>query len=221
MGANEWCAASEWPPAEARRRELYFGPAGTLSWDEPPEWSEPDRYTYDPQDPTPTVGGSILSNVYPPGSVDVSELQLRTDVLTFTTEPLEHDLDVVGPLSAGRCTRARARPTRTSSRGCRDVFPDGRAIQLQNGVVRGRYRDTGGDPALLEPGTIYRLEIGMAATANRFAAGHRLRVDICSADFPKLERNANRGGEPGPPVRAVQTIFHGSAYPSHLVAHVI
>ena len=87
--------------------------------------------------------------------------------------------------------------------------------------MRARYRDTDGDPALLEPGMIYRLEIGMAATANRFAAGHRLRVDVCSADFPKLERNANRGGEPGPPVRAVQTIFHGSAYPSHLVVYVI
>jgi predicted acyl esterase len=87
--------------------------------------------------------------------------------------------------------------------------------------VRGRYRDAEGDPALLEPGTIYCLEINMAATANRFAAGHRLRVDVCSADFPKLERNSNRGGEPGPPVRAVQTIFHGSAYPSHLVVHVI
>jgi predicted acyl esterase len=61
----------------------------------------------------------------------------------------------------------------------------------------------------------------MAATANRFAAGHRLRVDVCSADFPKLERNANLGGEPGPPARAVQTIFHGSAYPTHLVMHVI
>jgi predicted acyl esterase len=68
---------------------------------------------------------------------------------------------------------------------------------------------------------IYRLEIGMAATANRFAAGHRLRVDVSSADFPKLERYANRGGDPGPPRSAVQTIFHGPAYSSHLVVHVI
>ena len=220
MGANQWCAAGAWPPAQARRRELYFGPGGTLSWDAPPEWWEPDRYTYDPQDPTPTVGGSILSAVYPPGSVDVTELQLRTDVLTFTTEPLAGDLDVVGPLSLVLYASSTAADTDFFAR-LSDVFPDGRAIQLQNGVVRARYRDTGGDPALLEPGTIYRLEIGMAATANRFAAGHRLRVDVCSADFPKLERNANLGGEPGPPARAVQTIFHGSAYPSHLAVHVI
>jgi uncharacterized protein len=220
MGANQWCAASAWPPARARRREVYFGPAGTLSWDTPPDRWEPDRYTYDPQDPTPTVGGSILSSVYPPGSADVTELQLRSDVLTFTSGPLEQDLDVAGPLSVVLYASSTAADTDFVAR-LSDVFPDGRAIQLQTGIVRGRYRDTEGDPAPLEPGLIYRLEIGMAATANRFAAGHRLRVDICSADFPKLERNANRGGEPGPPARAVQTIFHGSAYPSHLVVHVI
>lgn len=220
MGANQWCAAGEWPPAQARRRELYFGPGGILCWEAPPDWWEPDRYTYDPQDPTPTVGGSILSAVYPPGSADVTELQLRTDVLTFTTEPLAQDLDVVGPLSLVLYASSTAADTDFFAR-LSDVFPDGRAVQLQNGVVRGRYRDAEGDPALLEPGTVYGLEINMAATANRFAAGHRLRVDVCSADFPKLERNGNRGGEPGPPVRAVQTIFHGSAYPSHLVVHVI
>jgi uncharacterized protein len=158
--------------------------------------------------------------VYPPGSVDVTGLQLRTDVLTFTTEPLEHDLDVAGPLSLVLYASSDAVDTDFVAR-LSDVFPDGRAIQLQTGMVRGRFRDTDGDPALLEPGTIYRLEIGMAATANRFAAGHRLRVDVCSADFPKLERNANRGGEPGPPARAVQTIFHGATYPSHLAVHVI
>jgi uncharacterized protein len=220
MGANQWCAAGEWPPAAARRRELYLGPGGTLTWDEPPDRWEPDRYTYDPQDPTPTIGGSIVSSVYPPGSVDVTELQVRSDVLTFTTPALEHDVDVVGPLSVVLYASSTAVDTDFLAR-LSDVFPDGRAIQLQTGLVRARYREADGDPALLEPGLIYRLEIGMAATANRFAAGHRLRVDVCSADFPKLERNANRGGEPGPPVRAVQTIFHGTAYPSHLVAYVL
>lgn len=220
MGANQWCAASQWPPAQARPHELYFGPGGTLSWDAPPQWWEPDHYTYDPQDPTPTVGGSILSGVYPPGSVDVTELQVRSDVLTFTTEVLDQDIDVVGPLTLVLHASSTAVDTDFVAR-LSDVFPDGRAIQLQTGIVRARYRDTDGDPALLEPGMIYRLEIGMAATANRFAAGHRLRVDVCSADFPKLERNANRGGEPGPPVRAVQTIYHGSVYPSRLIMYVI
>lgn len=219
MGACEWRTASGWPPPEARRRELYLGPSGTLAWDTPPEWSEPDRYTYDPDDPTPTLGGSILSNVYPPGSIDVSELQVRSDVLTFTTPPLEGDLDVVGPLKLVLYASSSAPDTDFVAR-LSDVFEDGRAIQIQTGMVRGRYREPMAEPTLLEPGRIYRLEIDMAATANRFAAGHRLRVDISSADFPKLERNANTGGEPGPPVRAQQTVFHGAAYPSHLLACV-
>jgi predicted acyl esterase len=108
--------------AQARRRELYFGPAGTLSWDTPPGWREPDRYTYDPQDPTPTVGGSILSAVYPPGSVDVTEQQLCTDVLTFTTEPLAHGLDVVGPLPLVLYASSTAVDTEFVTR-LPDVFP--------------------------------------------------------------------------------------------------
>ena len=220
MGANEWCAAGAWPPPDAQRRELYLGPAGTLTWDTPPEWSEPDRYTYDPEDPTPTLGGSILSTVYPPGSVDVSGLQVRSDVLTFTTPPLAGDLDVVGPLTLILYASSSATDTDFFAR-LSDVFPDDRAIAIQTGVVRARYRDVAGEPAPLEPGGIYRFEIDMAATANRFAAGHRLRVDISSADFPKLERNANTGGEPGPPVRALQTVFHGAAYPSHLLVSVL
>jgi uncharacterized protein len=220
MGANQWCAASEWPPRQAVRHELFLGPAGSLTWGAPPDRWEPDRYTYDPNDPTPTIGGSVVSAVYPTGSVDVSELQVRSDVLTFTTPPLPSDVDVVGPLSLVLYASSSAPDTDFVAR-LSDVFPDDRAIQLQTGIVRARYREADGDPALLEPGMIYRLEIAMAGTANRFAAGHRLRVDVSSADFPKFERNANRGGEPGPPVRAVQTIFHGSMYPSHLVVFVI
>jgi uncharacterized protein len=220
MGANQWCAASEWPPRQAVRHELYLGPAGTLHWSGPPDRWEPDRYTYDPNDPTPTLGGSVVSAVYPAGSVDVADLQVRSDVLTFTTPPLPDDVNVVGPLTLVLYASSSAPDTDFVAR-LSDVFPDDRAIQLQTGILRARYRDAEADPALLEPGMIYRLEIAMAATANRFAAGHRLRIDVSSADFPKFERNANRGGEPGPPVRAVQTIFHGSVYPSHLVVHIL
>ena len=99
-----------------------------------------------------------------------------------------------------------------------DVFPDGRAIQLQSGMVRARYRDAEGEPELLEPGKIYRFDIDMWATANRFAAGHCLRLDISSADFPKFERNNNRGGEQGPSVLALQIIYHDSVHPSHLLS---
>jgi predicted acyl esterase len=220
MGANEWRVATAWPVPGARPAMLYLRSGGVLSPEPPDASSSPDQYVYDPCDPTPTVGGSIVSFHYPCGSVDVSEVQRRADVLTYTSEPLLHDLDVVGPLRLILYVSSSAADTDFAGRLC-DVFPDGRAIQLQNGILRARFRDLTGDPELMVPGRIYRLEIDLWATANRFKAGHRVRVDISSADFPRFDRNTNRGGEPGPLTRAIQTIHHDPDHPSHLELSVI
>jgi uncharacterized protein len=220
MGANEWRMSDSWPVRDAQPGLFYLGPGGTLSTGEPQVPAEPDGYTYDPDDPTPTKGGSIVSYVYPPGSVDVSDVQQRSDVLTYTTEPLQQDLDVVGPLRMILYASSSAVDTDFVAR-LTDVFPDGRAIQLQAGALRTRYRDPEGEPSFLQPGRVYRLEVDMWATANRFKAGHRLRVDISSADFPKYDRNANRGGQPGPPIRARQAIYHDPEHPSHLEVRVL
>ena len=220
MGANEWRAADSWPIRDAEPALFYLGPDGTLTSNQPQSPAEPDSYTYDPHDPPPTKGGSIVSYVYPPGSVDVSDVQQRSDVLTYTTEPLERDLDVAGPLRMILFASSSAVDTDFVAR-LTDVFPDGRAIQLKAGALRTRYRDRGGEPSFLEPGHVYRLEIDMWATANRFKAGHRLRVDISSADFPKFDRNTNLGGEPGEPIPARQTIYHDADYPSHLEVRVL
>jgi uncharacterized protein len=220
MGANQWCIAGAWPPGGSRNVAFYFGSGGSLSPEMPDADSPPDRYTYDPRAPTPTVGGSIVSYVYPPGSVDVNEVQKRPDVLVYTSAPLKQDLVVVGPLRVVLYASSTAVDTDFAAR-LTDVFPDGRAVQLQNGVLRARYRNPHGDPELLSPGGIYRLEIDMWATANRFNAGHRVRVDISSADFPRFDRNSNRGGEPGGPIAALQTIYHSARHPSHLMLPVI
>ncbi|WP_129645520.1 CocE/NonD family hydrolase [Peristeroidobacter agariperforans] len=220
MGANEWYTASAWPPPAARICALYLGSSGTLNSEPPQQASNPDTYIYDPEDPTPTVGGSILSYVYAPGSADVSEVQRRADVLSYTTSVFASDLDVVGPLRLILYASSSAVDTDFSAR-LTDVFPDGRAIHLQNCTLRVRHRNTEGEPELLEPGRIYRFEIDLWATANRFKAGHRLRLDICSADFPKFDRNANRGGEPGAPIRAVQSLYHDPEHPSHLLVSIM
>jgi len=221
MGANEWRSAEAWPPPEATQKRLYLKDDGALASDPPAAASSPDTYIYDPDDPTPTLGGSILSAVYRAGSVDVSGLQQRGDVVTYTTDVLDQDLDVVGPLLLILYASSSAVETDFYGR-LSDVFPDGRAIQLQNGVLRTRYRPLKDDEnALLEPGRIYRFEIDMWATANRFAAGHRLRLDISSADFPKFERNRNRGGSAGPSAKAAQTIFHDAQHPSYLIIPVV
>jgi uncharacterized protein len=220
MGANEWQVAGDWPIPGLVGRAFYLQRAGVLTMQLPQVDSEPDSYTYDPNDPTPTVGGSILSYLYPPGSVDVSQVQKRADVLTYTTELLMQDVDVIGPLRAILYVSSTARDTDFVAR-LSDVFPDGRAIQLQNGMLRARYRNLDGEPELLEPGRIYRLEIDMWSTANRFKTGHRLRLDISSADFPHFDRNANRGGEVGEPIPAQQTIYHDPGRPSHLLVSVL
>jgi uncharacterized protein len=210
MGANEWRVADGWPVPGAETVNLYLGADGALGADEPTETSAADHYTYDPEDPTPTVGGSIVSYVYPPGSVDVSAVQARPDVLTYTTGPLEEDLDVVGPVRLVLYASSSAIDTDFAAR-LTDVFPDGRAVQLQNGVLRARYRNVE-EPAFLEPGKVYRLDIDMWAAANRFRKGHRLRLDISSADFPRYDR------QPHP---AEQTIYRDRDRPSHLVVQVL
>jgi predicted acyl esterase len=220
MGENEWRASSAWPPPNAQACALHLGASGLLTSHPPHESSAPDTYVYHPDNPTPTVGGSIVSYVYPPGSVDVSEVQQRPDVMTYTTAPLERCLDVVGPVRMILYASSSAIDTDFSAR-LSDVFPDGRAIQLQSGILRARYRISDADPAPLEPGRIYRFEIDMWSTANRFRAGHCLRLDISSADFPRFDRNSNRGGEPGPPISAMQSIYHDSEHPSHLLVSVL
>jgi len=220
MGANEWRVLDDWPPPAAKTQALYLGSKGDLTFQVPTDHSPPDTYTYNPEDPTPTVGGSIVSYVYSAGSVDVSSVQQRSDVLTYTTAPLERDLDVVGPLRLILYASSSAVDTDFAGR-LSDVFPDGRAIQLQNGVLRARYRNVSGEPTLLEPRRVYRLEIDLWATANRFRAGHRLRLDISSADFPRFDRNSNRGGQAGAPLPALQTVFHDAERPSHLLVSIL
>jgi hypothetical protein len=217
MGANVWDGADAWPPPDAKPTEFFFHAGGVLS-QEPPAESDPDSYVYDPKDPTPTKGGSILSAVVTPGSADVSEVQRRSDVLVYTTAPLPSPLRIVGNLKAVLHATTTAVDTDFVVR-LSDVHPDGRALQIQSGILRLRFRHPDA-PALVEPGRLYRFEVDMWMTAHQFAAGHRLRIDVASADFPRFERNSNRGGSGGQPIPARQTIFHDPERSSHVVLPV-
>jgi predicted acyl esterase len=220
MGANEWRQAVDWPVPGAESRALYLGPHGKLLETAPTAALASDTYVYDPFRPTPTVGGSIVSYVYPAGSVDVSVVQRRPDVLTYTTVPFDADLDVVGPLRVILHASSSAVDTDFNVR-LSDVFPDGRAIQLQSAMMRARYRNVGQGPEPLLPGAPYRFEIDLWATANRFKAGHSLRLDVSSADFPRFDRNSNLGGRPGEPTPARQTVFRSATMPSSIEFKVL
>jgi putative CocE/NonD family hydrolase len=147
-------------------------------------------------------------------------VQGRPDVVTFTSGVLEHDLDVVGPLSVTLHVSSSAPDTDFVAR-LSDVFPDGRAIQLQSGILRARYRNIAEDPAPLQPGRIYRLEVDMWASANCFRSGHRLRLDIGSADFPRFDRNTNVAGVGDKAVPAQQAIYRDAEHPSHVLISVL
>jgi putative CocE/NonD family hydrolase len=218
MGANEWRCANDWPVPGTLELHLYLRSGGLLSIAAPQEEIASDHYVYDPNAPTPTVGGGICSFIYPTGSVDVSEVQKREDVLVYTTEVLANDLDVVGPLRMTLYASSDALDTDFGAR-LSDVFPDGRALHIQSGMLRARYR--GDDPQPLTPGRIHELTIDIWATANRFKAGHRLRLDIYSADFPRFDRNSNLGGAEGDPVAAHQGVHRDKLHPSHLTMSIL
>jgi putative CocE/NonD family hydrolase len=233
LGANEWRAEREWPLAGTAFTPFHLRRGGALSLD-PPSPDEPaDRYAYDPADPVPTVGGvsSVLTMTQGaqtpirPGPRDQRVLEARDDVLVYTTEPLERDLEAIGPVDVVLYAASTARDTDFLVRVC-DVFPDGRSIVLTEGIIRARYRGSveGESVELLEPGEVAAYRIRCYPLANVFMRGHRIRVDVTSSSFPRFSRNLNTGEDVGTGTRmeiAHQTVLHTAAYPSHVVLPVV
>ncbi len=205
---------------------------------------QPDRFRYDPDDPAPTWGGSYQMKDFG-GPKDRREVEKRGDVLLFTSAPLDRDLEVTGPVTATIFAESSATDTDFTA-ALIDLHPDGRAILLTDGICRARFRAaaagwTTGDlkngtgpydalydpsfkPELMTPGTPYEFKIDMWATSNLFKAGHRIRVEISSSNFPRYDRNLNTGGRVGfDTARRVahQTVFHDAARPSRVTLPVI
>ncbi|MBK9710415.1 MAG: CocE/NonD family hydrolase [Kouleothrix sp.] len=222
MGDNVWRDEQEWPLSRARSTPFYLRAGGSLS-PERPGAEPPDHYTYDPSDPTPTLGGNILMhNLFGPGPKDQRPIEARADVLGYTSDPLAQDVEVTGPLAVELWAASDAPDTDFVARLV-DVHPDGAAINLADGIVRARYRN-GPAAEPLEPGQPYRLTIDLWSTSNVFKAGHRIRVDVASASFPRWDRNPNTGAALGSDAElrlARQTILHDEDHPSHIVLPII
>jgi putative CocE/NonD family hydrolase len=231
MGRNVWRDADEWPLPETEFSPYYFhsnGSANTLAGDgslsiRVPGSEAPDRYTYDPDNPVPTRGGSILFEVTDMGPVDQREVEQREDVLVYTSEPLINDLEVVGPVEVVLFAASDARDTDWTAKLV-DVNPDGRAFNLCDGIIRARYRIPNAGATLLEPGEIYRYEIDLWGTGNVFLTGHGIRVEISSSNFPHFDRNPNTGGSfyhDSDIKLAHQIVYHDEQHPSHILLPVI
>ncbi|NUQ65171.1 MAG: CocE/NonD family hydrolase [Pirellulales bacterium] len=237
MGRNRWRAAQDWPLPETKFATYYLhsgGKANSSTGDgwlstQPPGGEPPDDYRYDPDDPTPSAG---FTNGHIDGPRDISPSAARDDVLVYTTPLLTEDVEVIGPITATLYASTSARDTDWMVR-LADVHPDGRSLFLAEGVMRARHRDPdrGGafNPNKLSavmPDEVYPYRIDFwRPTGNRFAKGHRIRVEISSSYYPYYLRNLNTGEDnialATRPVAAQQRIFHDSQRPSQVVLPVI
>jgi hypothetical protein len=214
MGDNTWRQEYEWPLARTVWTDFYLREGGVLDTVAPGSEAA-DEYRYDPGDPTPYL-------------VDARELELninedyqavhaqRKDLQTYTTAPLEKDTEITGPMTATLWAATDARDTDWNVM-ILDVYPDGRAMRIQDGVARARFRNGFDRPSLLKPGEICRYDIDLWFTALVIPAGHRIRVTVASAAFPKYDRNLNTGGDNERDTKYVaarQRIFHDAAHPS-------
>jgi len=220
----------EWPLERTRFTPYYFhsrGSANALKGDGRLSTIKPgnesfDRFVYDPNNPVPTLGGCNLVGC-PAGPRDQRRAENRNDVLVFTSDELESDLEVTGPVKVILYAASSATDTDWTAKLV-DVHPDGRPINLCDGIMRARYRQSMQDPTLIQPGKIYRYEIDLWVTSNVFLAGHKIRVEISSSNFPRFDRNPNTGapfGESAEIIKATQTIYHDIKNPSHILLPVI
>ena len=228
MGANEWRDAEAWPPPEASERVLHLhsgGAAnsargdGVLDEARPSAGERPDRYLYDPERPVPTDGGATLQgSVTLPGPRDQRAIEARDDVLCYTTAPLEQPLTVAGPVTVELWAASDAEDTDWTAKLV-DVHPDGRAVSLCDSIIRARFRNSFSEPEPLRPGEPACYNIDLSSTAHRFGAGHRVRLEISSSNFPRFDAHPNLWGELWRMTEsrpAVQQVLHEEAHPSTL-----
>jgi putative CocE/NonD family hydrolase len=159
----------------------------------------------------------------PAGAFDQSELEVRQDVLVYTTPVLEKGVEVTGPVELVLHVSSTGRDTDFTGKLV-DVYPDGRAFNVQEGILRARYREGLDKQVWLDPAEVYRLEISLHATSNYFAPGHRIRLEVSSSNFPRFDRNLNTGGKNYDEAEwkiVDNVVYHSSEYPSYLVLPVV
>jgi putative CocE/NonD family hydrolase len=233
MGTNQWRDENDWPLARARSTEYFLhsgGKANSATGDgalsaTTSSSERPDQYVYDPANPVPTVGGPLCCDRehLQPGPRNQDAVEKRSDVLVYSTPPLDHELEVTGPVQLKLFAKSSTVDTDFTAKLV-DVWPNGFAQNLTEGIVRARYRNSAQKPEMMTPGEIYPFTINLLSTANVFLKGHRLRLEVSSSNFPRFDRNLNDGQKPGldgKPVPATNTVYHDSEHPSALILPIV
>jgi putative CocE/NonD family hydrolase len=234
MGINKWQSSETWPPQGARPMTFYLssgGRANASSGDgvlgpAPPAADRPDAFVYDPRNPVTSYGGNVCctGNAIQAGSFDQQRMETRPDILVYTSEPFKEGVELSGPITPTLYVSSDARDTDFTLKVL-DVYPDGRAYNLDESIQRMRYRD-GYDKQLvwMEKDKVYKVTLQPLTTSNYFAPGHRLRIEVSSSNFPRFDRNLNTGGhnyDERSPVVARYVVHHSKEYPSSITVTVV
>lgn len=229
MGENVWRDENEWPMARTQWTKYYLhsnGHANTLSGDgklstSAPTDEAPDSYSYDPAKPTTYITDASFAQIGGPD--DYREIEQRDDVLVYTSEPVTEDMEVCGPIRVQLSAISSAPDTDFMAKLI-DVWPDGYAQRLTDGMVRARFKEGMDKPSLIQPGRVYTYDLDLWNTCQMYRKGHRVRLEISSSAFPKYDRNLNTGEALGKTTRmqvASQKILHDRQHPSHVVLPIV
>ena len=233
MGKNEWRDEDDWPLARAKNTRYYLHSSGaanglasngSLTIVAPAE-EKSDQFVYDPSDAVPTIGGPLCCGALPTGigPEDQRPAEARGDVLLYTTPAFAKDTEVTGPVSLDLYVSSSAVDTDFTGMLV-DVWPNGFAQNLTSGILRLRYRNSQEKPELANPGETYHISVDLWATSNVFLAGHKLRLEVSSSNFPRFDRNLNTGEEQARATRmikATNVIYHDKAHPSALILPIV
>jgi len=234
MGINKWQTSDTWPPKGAQPMTFFLssgGKANTLDGDgmltaAAPAADNPDGFTYDPMNPAPSYGGNVCctGNAVTAGAFDQRKMEARPDILVYTSESLKEGIEVSGPVEVTLYVSSDAKDTDFTVKLI-DVYPDGPAYNLDETIQRLRYRDGYDKPLVwMEPGKVYKVTFQPMTTSNYFEAGHRIRIEVSSSNFPRFDRNLNTGGKNYDEVQGVvahNAVHHSKQYPSQLTITVV
>ncbi|MEZ4944036.1 MAG: CocE/NonD family hydrolase [Cyclobacteriaceae bacterium] len=226
MGSNKWQSSDTWPPKSAVMTDFYLtssGKANTRNGDgqlvsKAPGKDMPDSFTYDPEKPVNSYGGNVCctGNAVQGGAFDQSQMELRDDILVYTSAPLKSGIEVSGFIESTLYLSSDVKDTDITIKII-DVYPDGKAYNLDETIQRVRYREGYDKEVFMEKGKVYPVKMTPMSTSNYFEAGHSIRIEISSSNFPRFDRNLNTGGDNYDEVNGVvahNTIHHSKKYPS-------
>jgi uncharacterized protein len=233
MGSNKWQTSDTWPPANVQMTPFYLDSKGNANSrlgdgqliSKRPGRDNPDTFTYDPMDPVTSYGGNVCctGNAVQGGAFDQQEMELREDILVYTSSPLEEGIEVSGFIESTLYLSSDVKDTDLTIKLI-DVYPDGTAYNLDETIQRVRYREGYDKEVFMEEGRVYKVDLTPMSTSNFFEKGHKIRIEVSSSNFPRFDRNLNTGGNNYDETTgrvAKNNIHHSRSYPSSISLPIV